>query len=81
LSEYLSGGKIERVVASGESGMNARVCDYDWILKIREQCREYGVNFWFKQTGYRFVKNGRLYLIARKVQHSQARKAGINLGE
>jgi protein gp37 len=81
LSEYLSGGKIERVVAGGESGMNARICNYDWILRIREQCREYGVKFWFKQTGYRFVKDGRLYLIDRKAQHSQARNAGINLGE
>jgi protein gp37 len=79
LSSYLSGGKIERVVAGGESGANARICKYDWILKIREQCREYNVKFWFKQTGYRFVKDGKLYLIDRKAQHSQARKANINL--
>jgi len=79
LSAYLSSGKIERVVAGGESGINTRVCDYNRILKIREQCREYGVGFWFKQTGYRFVKDGRLYLIDRKAQHSQARKAGIDL--
>jgi protein gp37 len=79
LSAYLSCGEVERVVAGGESGVNARVCNYDWILKIREQCKEYGVKFWFKQTGYRFVKDGRLYLIDRKAQHSQARRAGINL--
>ena len=79
LSKYLSDDKIERVVAGGESGMNARICDYNWILKIRGQCKEYGVKFWFKQTGYRFFKDEKLYLIDRKFQHSQARKAGINL--
>jgi len=79
LSQYLNSGKIERVVAGGESGINARICKYDRVLKIREQCREHDVKFWFKQTGYRFVKDERLYLIDRKHQHSQARKADINL--
>jgi protein gp37 len=79
LSQYLSSSKIERVVAGGESGTNARICDYNWILKIREQCCEYGIKFWFKQTGYRFIKDEKLYLIDRKAQQSQARKANINL--
>jgi len=70
---------IDEVSVGGESGTNARVCDYDWVLKIREQCRASGVKFQFHQTGYRFVKDGKLYLIDRKSQHSQARKAGINL--
>ena len=78
LSAYLN-GKIERVVAGGESGTSARICKYDWILKIRQQCEKSGVKFWFKQTGYRFVKDKKLYLIDRKLQHSQARKAGIDL--
>ena len=78
LSGYLNGG-VERVVVGGESGENARICKYDWVLKIREQCLENGVNFWFKQTGFRFVKDGKLYLIDRKHQHSQARKAAINI--
>jgi len=79
LTTYLQSGKIDRVVAGGESGIDTRVCDYNWILKIREQCYESGVKFWFKQTGYRFVKDGKLYLIDRKHQHSQARKANINV--
>ena len=41
-------------------------------------CVESDVSFWFKQTGAKFVKDGRLYQIGRKFQHSQARKAGIN---
>jgi hypothetical protein len=32
-----------------------------------------------KQTGAKFIKDGKLYSIKRPFQHSQARKAGINL--
>jgi protein gp37 len=70
---------VEKVSAGGESGPDARICDYDRALKIREQCGSGGVKFRFHQTGYRFVKYGKLYLIDRKFQHSQARKAGIDL--
>lgn len=71
---------IAGVVAGGESGLEARICNYDWILDIRDQCQQAGVDFTFKQTGYRFLKDGKLYLVPRKHQHSQARKARINLG-
>ncbi|MFR5864555.1 MAG: DUF5131 family protein [Acutalibacteraceae bacterium] len=39
LSPYL-GPQIERVLVGGESGPEARVCDYDWVLDLRAQCRE-----------------------------------------
>ena len=77
LSGYLgfwTGG----VVVGGESGMNARVCDYDWVLDIRRQCVAAGVPFTFKQTGYRLKKDGRLYTIDRRYQHQQARRSGIS---
>lgn len=70
---------VTRVTAGGESGNEARICDYDWILSIREQCAAAGVKFWFKQTGARFVKNGKLYCIPRAMQHPQAAKANINI--
>lgn len=69
---------IKRVVAGGESGDNARICDYDWILDIREQCAEMNVPFTFKQTGAKFLKDGRLYSIPRNLQMVQALKADIN---
>lgn len=72
------GSWVEQIVAGGESGKEARICNYDWVLDIRRQCMEHGINFWFKQTGYRFVKDGHEYKVARQFQHSQARKAGIN---
>lgn len=77
LSPYLSDG-IEGVVVGGESGSEARLCDYEWVLDIREQCIKNCVPFTFKQTGAYFRANGRTFRIARKFQHSQALKAGIN---
>ncbi|MCL2578750.1 MAG: phage Gp37/Gp68 family protein [Oscillospiraceae bacterium] len=78
LAPYLSPA-IEKVIAGGESGSGARVCSYDWILAIREQCRAAGLPFHFEQTGARFQKDGKIYCIPRKHQHAQARKANIDL--
>lgn len=77
LSAHL-GPWYEVVSAGGESGNQARPCDYDWVLAIRRQCIERGISFSFHQTGARFIKDGRLYRIRRPFQHSQARKAGID---
>lgn len=74
---YLNRG-VSRVVAGGESGSNARICKYDWVLHLRAQCIACNVPFFFQQTGARFVKDGRLYRIPRRLQHAQARRAGIN---
>lgn len=62
----------------GKSGPEARICDYAWILDTMQQCREYDVPFWFKQTGANFKKGNRVYHIERKDQMSQAEKAGVN---
>lgn len=77
LSPYLNDG-IEEVAASGESGIQARPCNYDWILDIRRQCIEKNVPFCFHQTGAHFIKDGKLYNIKRRFQISQAKKAGID---
>ncbi len=80
LRPYDIGSWVEQVVVGGESGSGARACDFDWVMEIHDLCVKNGVSFWFKQTGAKFVKNGRLYQIKRQLQHSQARKAGINVG-
>jgi protein gp37 len=72
------GDWVEQVAISGESGPNARVCDYAWILDIRQQCIERNISFMFHQTGALFLKDGRLYRIKRELQHSQAKKANID---
>jgi protein gp37 len=77
LRDYL-GDWVESVTVGGESGAEARVCDYDWILDIRSQCIEADVPFRFKQTGANFLKDGKRYQIKRALQHAQARKANIN---
>ncbi|MDQ5983681.1 MAG: hypothetical protein RUMPE_00706 [Eubacteriales bacterium SKADARSKE-1] len=77
LSSYLN-DSIEMVVVGGESGNSARICNYDWILDIRQQCINFNVNFHFKQTGANFKKDGKTYRILRKFQHQQAKKANIN---
>lgn len=72
------GDWIEKVIVGGESGKDARMCCYEWVLNIRDQCLERRVPFSFKQTGARFAKDGRLYHIKRPLQGAQARKAGID---
>lgn len=77
LSAYLD-ETIEEVSVGGESGVNVRPCNYDWVLDIRRQCVEKEVPFLFHQTGAYFIKDGKQYRIRRRYQHSQARKAGID---
>ena len=77
LTAYL-GPKIAEVSIGGESGPQARPCDYAWVLDIRRQCLNAGVTFHFRQTGARFSKDGRLYHIRRPLQHSQAKAANID---
>ena len=77
MSPYLSAA-IEQVSAGGESGQQARVCDYAWVLDIRAACVRAGVSFRYHQTGARLRKDGRYYHIPREHQHTQAKRAGID---
>jgi protein gp37 len=76
LREY--GSVIESVSCGGESGPDARPCDYAWVLDTMLQCVEYDVSFFFHQTGANFIRAGKQYHIERKDQHLQAAKAGID---
>jgi len=78
ISQYLGDG-IEAVVAGGESGKDARSCNFDWFKELSRQCAEAGVGFEFHQTGARLIVDNRLFCIDRKFQHSQAKKAGIDV--
>lgn len=44
-------GKIEWVIAGGESGPGARPMHPDWVRALRDQCRDAGTAFFFKQWG------------------------------
>ena len=69
---------IRQVVVGGESGNEACLMRYDWALDIRRQCEAAGTPLWFKQTGARFEKDGKVYRINRRDQFSQARKSGLS---
>ena len=52
---------IDWVIVGGESGPGARVMRKEWVIEIKEQCREQNVPFFFKQWGgINKKKNGRL---------------------
>ena len=79
IEKYLATRCIENVICGGESGENARLCDYNWIINTRNQCIKYNVPFYFKQTGTNFMKDGKVYKVDRKDQMKQASKANINI--
>jgi len=70
---------IERVSVGGESGSDARVCDFTWVADVHRQCVENGISFYYHQTGAKLLKDGKLYNIPRKLQHIQAHKAGLDI--
>ena len=69
---------IKHVSVGGESGPNARVCDYTWVSQVHSKCMENGISFYYHQTGAKLIKDGKLYHIPRRKQHSQAHKAGLD---
>ena len=77
LSHYLDG--IDHVTVNGESGREARICDYDWVLNIREQCVKAGKTFWFKSTGSFLKRNGAVEKINPFKQSGFAKELDIDI--
>jgi protein gp37 len=50
--------EIHWLIAGGESGPGARAVDAEWIRSLRDQSREAGTAFFFKQWGGRTPKAG-----------------------
>ena len=80
IERYLEkyGKEIDQVVCGGESGDEARLCDYAWVMDTMCQCVKYEVPFHFKQTGANFKRGEQIYHIPRKDQQEQAAKAKID---
>lgn len=76
IEKYLD--DIELVVVGGESDINARPLDYDWVLNIREQCQRKSVDFEFRQCGTYFIKNGKQYKLQTKDLCKQAKLFNID---
>ncbi len=49
---------IDWVIAGGESGPRARPVEVGWLREIRDQCKQQGVAFFFKQWGGIRPKSG-----------------------
>ena len=64
LSPYLS--SLQWVIVGGESGHKARPMKEEWALRIRDDCKQVGVPFFFKQWGGRTSKSGGRDLKGRK---------------
>jgi len=77
LTPYLHG--IEHVTVGGETGREARECDYDWVLDIREQCVKAGITFWFKNTGSYFKRDGAVQKNNPFKQNGVAKELGISI--
>lgn len=77
LSKYLDG--IEHVTVSGETGREARVCDFDWVMDIRAQCIAADVTFWFKGTGSVFRHDGETQKVNPYKQGSLAKEFEIDI--
>lgn len=77
ISPYLKG--MDHVTAGGETGREARVCDYDWILDIRDQCVAAGVTFWFKNTGTFFRRDGVVQKVNPFKETAIAKETGISI--
>jgi protein gp37 len=51
---------IHWVILGGESGAGARPLEKEWVVEVRDQCRQAGIPFFFKQWGGRHkAKAGR----------------------
>ena len=63
LSDYLP--ELQWVIVGGESGHRARPMKEEWALRIRDDCLEAAVPFFFKQWGGRTSKSGGRELAGR----------------
>lgn len=79
IARYLASGQIEQVIAGGENYDGSRICNFDWVKVLHNECKANNVTFCFMETGTKFVKDGRLYTIPSKaVQSQMAFKSGMS---
>ena len=66
----------EQVVSGGESSNQARPCNFDWEMELRNVCEKEKVSSRFKQTSANFIKDGKHYNIKCPLQHSLVQRRG-----
>ena len=79
IRKYLETGKIEQVLCDGENYDGARICNFEWVKKLRQECVDNNVKFVFCGTGRKFLKENKLYKIeGNELQSKQAYKSGMS---
>ncbi|CAD7286654.1 hypothetical protein LMG7974_00017 [Campylobacter majalis] len=78
IEKYLKSNQISLVLCDGENYEGARVCCYEWVKGLRNECERYNVTFVFYGTGRKFMKDGRVYTLENGLQRSQAQKSGLS---
>ncbi|HKL73529.1 MAG TPA: DUF5131 family protein [Clostridia bacterium] len=79
ISQYIYG--VQHVTVGGETSRNPRVCNYEWVLKIREACSAANKTFWFKNTGSLFEHNGVLEKVNPFNQTTLAKSFNIDISD
>jgi protein gp37 len=65
-TEALSSGQIEEISCGGENYNNPRPCRLEWVQRIAFDCRRFGVNFCWYETGTNFWVGDKNYWISTK---------------
>ena len=78
IGRYLDSGQIEQVTCGGENYGGSRLCDFDWVRGLREECVSRDITFCFMETGTTFIKDGKTYRIrSKQEQNRQAYRSGM----
>jgi protein gp37 len=76
LSPYLSDA-IEHVTVGGESGNEARVCRYEWVLDIGNNADSGASRSISKKTGALFEKDGHTFRVPANTSTSRPKRQGL----
>lgn len=79
IEKYLMSGQIEQVICGGENYDGARLCNFDWVKALRQECKAHNITFCFIETGTHFMKDGKSYHLPKKqVQSEMAFKSNMS---
>lgn len=79
ISKYLKSGAIEQVIAGGENYDGSRICKYEWVKCLSDECINNNVTFCFIETGNKFEKDSKVYFVKTKeLQSKMAYRLNVN---
>ncbi len=79
IEKYLKENQLEQVIVGGENYDGARPCNFDWVKSLQKECVTHNVKFCFIETGTKFIKDGKLFILKNKeLQAKMAFKSKMN---